>query len=220
MEFYEEADFDREQYEAYLRRIHYDDRDAVMYENMLSFLWKYIISGQLDDRSGLLEEYSHWNLQLIDKVYYKAHDLPYAELRRAYQSFVCLLHGDWKEGLRQLHSIRESAFAYDGFAPKSIMVASGKVYNPCSRLFLLYNYDKYFAKHGLTEERDALREKYTFAFRFFGDAEHEKHDAFLRHQLEEHSEQLYYPVFDRVYKLPRGPKDFFIYYEEDQYILL
>ena len=32
MEFLEEKIFEREQYDTYIRRIHYDDRDAVMYE--------------------------------------------------------------------------------------------------------------------------------------------------------------------------------------------
>ena len=31
MEFLEEKIFDREQYDTYIRRIHYDDRDAVMF---------------------------------------------------------------------------------------------------------------------------------------------------------------------------------------------
>ena len=37
MEFLEEKIFDREQYDIYIRRIHYDDRDAVMYEKNASF---------------------------------------------------------------------------------------------------------------------------------------------------------------------------------------
>lgn len=44
MDFLEEKVFDREQYDTYIRRIHYDDRDAVMYEKMIHFfsliLWK------------------------------------------------------------------------------------------------------------------------------------------------------------------------------------
>lgn len=43
MEFLEEKIFDREQYDIYIRRIHYDDRDAVMYEKMLHFLFPYIV---------------------------------------------------------------------------------------------------------------------------------------------------------------------------------
>ena len=43
MEFLEEKIFDREQYDTYIRRIHYDDRDAVMYEKMLHFLFPYIV---------------------------------------------------------------------------------------------------------------------------------------------------------------------------------
>lgn len=44
MDFLEEKVFDREQYDTYIRRIHYDDRMAVMYEeSSISFsliLWK------------------------------------------------------------------------------------------------------------------------------------------------------------------------------------
>lgn len=43
MDFLEEKVFDREQYDTYIRRIHYEDRDAVMYEKMLHFLFPYIV---------------------------------------------------------------------------------------------------------------------------------------------------------------------------------
>ena len=68
MEFLEEKIFDREQYDTYIRRIHYDDRDAVMYEKMLHFLFPYIVEERgIEDKEGLMEEYIHWNGQLIEK---------------------------------------------------------------------------------------------------------------------------------------------------------
>ena len=60
MEFLEEKIFDREQYDTYIRRIHYDDRDAVMYEKMLHFLFPYIVEERgIEDKEGLMEEYIH-----------------------------------------------------------------------------------------------------------------------------------------------------------------
>ena len=71
MEFLEEKIFDREQYDTYIRRIHYDDRDAVMYEKMLHFLFPYIVEERgIEDKEGLMEEYIHWNGQLIEKCLY------------------------------------------------------------------------------------------------------------------------------------------------------
>ena len=56
MDFLREDIFDREQYETYLRRIRYDDRDTVMYENMLRFLWDYVIGKKsVEDYKGILE---------------------------------------------------------------------------------------------------------------------------------------------------------------------
>ena len=55
MEFLEEKIFDREQYDTYIRRIHYDDRDAVMYEKMLHFLFPYIVEERgIEDKEGLM----------------------------------------------------------------------------------------------------------------------------------------------------------------------
>ncbi|MFR8999634.1 MAG: hypothetical protein ACLVIY_03520 [Anaerobutyricum soehngenii] len=78
MDFLEEKVFDREQYDTYIRRIHYDDRDAVMYEKMLHFLFPYIVEERgMEDRLGLMEEYIHWNEQLIEKcLYHLPHDVP------------------------------------------------------------------------------------------------------------------------------------------------
>lgn len=84
MEFLEEKIFDREQYDTYIRRIHYDDRDAVMYEKMLHFLFPYIVEERgIEDKEGLMEEYIHWNGQLIEKcLYHLPHDIPYINICR------------------------------------------------------------------------------------------------------------------------------------------
>ena len=144
MEFLEEKIFDREQYDTYIRRIHYDDRDAVMYEKMLHFLFPYIVEERgIEDKEGLMEEYIHWNGQLIEKcLYHLPHDIPYINICRAYQSVVFLFAGNIKEGVEQLRRIGTENFQYDGKAPKSIMTQDGKVYKPVSKLFLLYNYAK------------------------------------------------------------------------------
>ena len=103
-EFLNDPGFDKKTYDQYISRIHYDNRDAANYENMLQFLWGYITRQDgPEDRNGLLEEYTHWNAQLMTKCYYHMpHDLPYANLRRAYQSVVLLLLGEWEEGLEEL----------------------------------------------------------------------------------------------------------------------
>ena len=65
--FTEEKNFDREGYDTCLRRLNYDDRDVVMYENMLAFLWEYAVRpGCLADYKGLLSEYSRWNMCFPD----------------------------------------------------------------------------------------------------------------------------------------------------------
>lgn len=218
MEFFREEIFDGEQYQTYLRRIHYDDRDAVMYENMLCFLWGYVIGRkQIADYMGILKEYSHWNLQMIDKCLYHAHDLPYANIRRAYQSVVCLLAGDVEEGMHQLDLIGAESFSYDGKAPKLLMTEHGKRYQPVSKLFLLYNYDKILRK---TDEQQAadFREKYAFAFTEFADGKHEDHDRFLKSQTAEYSDCIFYPVFEKVYKEPWKAADFYMYFEEGEAI--
>ena len=55
MDFLEEKVFDREQYDTYIRRIHYDDRDAVMYEKMIHFFFPYIVEERgIEDRVGII----------------------------------------------------------------------------------------------------------------------------------------------------------------------
>lgn len=211
--FYDENKFDREQYDTCLRRLNYDDRDVIMYENMLTFLWNYVVRpGCLEDYSGLLAEYTKWNLQMIEKCYYHAHDLPYANIRRSYQTIVCLLQGDWKAGEAQFAAMGTDTFCYDGKAPKMHMTKDGKVYQPASKLFLLYNYYKYLQKMDENKARE-WKENYAYAFTCFGDEEHRDHDAFLKSQLEEQADSIFYPVFERVYKLPWTPKDFYLYWE-------
>lgn len=216
MDFKREDIFDGEQYETYLRRIRYDDRDTVMYENMLHFLWEYVIRKRpIEDYRGILEEYSHWNLQMIEKCLYHPHDLPYANIRRAYQSVVDLLAGKIEEGLCQLSLIGEESFSYDGKAPKLLMTEHGKRYQPVSKLFLLYNYEKVLKKTDGKQAAD-FRNTYSFAFREFADGKHEEHDRFLRSQTAEYSDCIFYPVFEKVYKEPWKAPDFYMYFEEGE----
>lgn len=217
MEFFREESFDKNRYEECLRRIHYDDRDVVMYENMLQLLWSYVIKpGCLEDYMGVLEEYSHWNLQMIDRCYtHLPHDLPYINGRRAYQSVIHLLEGNLTEGVEQLHLIGKETFSHDGCAPKNHMARDGRCFPPTSRLFLIYNYAKALEK--VSEEKaEAFRREYTFAFTRFADGKHEEHDAFLQNQMEVHREEIFYPVYERIYKLPWGPQEFFLYFDEEK----
>ena len=90
---------------------------------------------------------------------------------------------------------------------------------PVSKLFLLYNYHKVLAR--IDKERaKAFREKYSFAFTVFGDEEHAEHDRFLHEQLTVHADCIFYPVFERIYKMPWTPPDFYMYFEEDKSIPL
>ena len=154
--FTEEKNFDREGYDTCLRRLNYDDRDVVMYENMLAFLWEYAVRpGCLADYRGLLSEYSRWNMQMIRKCYYHLpHDLPYANIRRAYESVIHLLDGKIEEGLLQLEAIGTENFHYDGRAPKLLMTKNGKRFVPVSKLYLLYNYYKVLKR---LDEEQAVR---------------------------------------------------------------
>ena len=217
MEFLNEKSFPREEYDKWLRRLHYDDRDTVMYENMLSFLWEHIICPEgVSDREGLLEEYSHWNLQMIDKCFTNLpHNLPYINIRRAYQSIIHLLDGDVEAGLWQLEKIGKEAFMQDGKPTKLHMTKQGKVYHPRSRLFLISNYDK------LLREKDPdlagkVREDYPFPFKTFGDEAHKDHDQFLENQLTRHQGEIFYPEYERVYQLPGGMREFFLYFDEEK----
>ncbi len=219
--FQEEPEFDTEQYETYLRRIRYDDRDAVMYENMLRFLWTYVIRpGCLNDYDGVLQEYTRWNLQRIERCFYhRPHDLPYANLCRAYQTVVYLLGGRTEDGLNQFALMGPEPFCYDGKAPKVHLDKNGTCYRPVSKLFLLYNYYKVLLCRD-EERAEALREQYPFAFTCFDDGGHEEHDAFLKDQLKTCHDRIFYPVYDRIYKIPWAPTDFYLYFDEEKYIPL
>lgn len=215
MEFLEEKVFDRQQYDTYIRRIHYDDRDAVMYEKMLHFLFSYIVEEcGIEDREGLMEEYIHWNEQLIQKcLHHLPHDIPYVNICRAYQSVVLLLAGKLEEGVEQLRQIGTENFQYDGKAPKTIMTQSGQVYKPMSKLFLLYNYAKIFEQKGMQKELESFQKEFPHAFTVYGDEKHAEHDLFYKEQVEQYKNVLFYPVYQRVYKVRRGPQDFFVYYD-------
>ena len=219
--FATEKGFDLEEYKKCLGRIQYDDRDVIMYEKMLDFLWQYVVSpGCLNDYRGLLMEYARWNQQMIEKCYcHLPHDLPYANIRRAYQSVVYLLAGRLEEGQRVLAEIGTDHFQYDGKAPKLLMIKNGKRYVPVSKLFLLYNYYKVFKQ--MDEQRaKQWKEQYAYAFTRFGDEEHADHDRFLDEQLQVYSDCIFYPVFERVYKIPWNPADFYMYFEEEKSIPL
>lgn len=220
MSFLEENNFCREKYDTCLKRIHYDDRDTVMYENMLRFLFSYIVDpGSIEDREGIMKEYTFWNEQLIDKcLYHLPHDLPYRNICRAYQSVVCLLAGKLEEGISQLQKMGNDAFSYDGKAPKIIMIQDGKRYEPMSKLFLLYNYAKAFRYLGMEQEEKELCSTFPHAFTLYGDEEHEEHDQFFHQQMEEYKDVIFYPVYQRVYKMRGGPADFYVYYDKDKFI--
>lgn len=219
--FATEKGFDLEEYKKCFGRIQYDDRDVIMYEKMLDFLWQYVVSpGCLNDYRGLLMEYARWNQQMIEKCYcHLPHDLPYANIRRAYQSVVYLPAGRLEEGQRVLAEIGTDHFQYDGKAPKLLMIKNGKRYVPVSKLFLLYNYYKVLKQ--MDEQRgEQWKEQYAYAFTRFGDEEHADHDQFLDEQLQVYSDCIFYPVFERVYKIPWNPADFYMYFEEEKSIPL
>ena len=213
-----EESFRRDQYETCLKRLHYDERDAASYQNLLDFLWGYVTDPQsVEDREGLLEDYMHWNEQMIDHCYiHLPHDLPYIHVRRAYQAVCALMAGDPEEGQRQLDLIGEDLFAGDGLAPKKIMLADGTVYGPMSRLFLIYNFAKYYHAKGLPAEEAAVRSRYSHAFTIYDDEDHQAHDDFYREQMEDLSDQICYPVFDRVYRVKKNDWEFFVYYDKNR----
>lgn len=218
--FFDEEKFNKEQYATCLRRLDYDDRDVIMYEDMLEFLWQYVIRpGCLRDYKGVLREYTRWNMQMIEKCYYHHHDIPYANIRRSYQTIVHLLEGNLSEGMLQFEKMGKESFQDDGKAPRLHMTKDGKVYQPASKLFLLYNYYKVWRKTD-GKRAEEWKKTYRYAFTYFGDEEHKDHDAFLKSQMEEQADSIFYPVFERVYKLPWMPKDFYLYWEPGKCILI
>lgn len=212
---------DLEAYETHIRRLKYDDRDCIMYENMLHFLWDFVIGKkQYDPMEEIYEEYSRWNHQMITKVLYQDHALPYANIQRCYQSIIELLRHDPKTGRASIDEIGRESFSYDGLAPKIRMDASGRIFRPMSKLFVLYNYAKYYKKHHLEAELESLKEDYSFAFTCFEDGKHDAHDHYLEEQMEALSDKIIYPIEEKVYKIPWGPKDFYLYFDENSYIAL
>lgn len=208
-------------YETNIRRLRYDDRDAIMYQNMLDHLWSYVVGKKrIEDQSLIYEEYTRWNLQMIDKVLYHPHDLPYANIRRCYQSILELIRQDPQAGLAQLTLIGKESFSYDGKPAKLRMDARGNVFRPMSKLFVIYNFAKYYQAHGMQEELQAVKEEYSYAFTSFQDGEHNSHDQYLTEQMEIFHDRIIYPVEEKVYKIPWGPKDFYLYYDENSYVLL
>ena len=212
---------EKERYEVLLRRIGHNDRDYIMYQDMLEFLWPYIIGGEWPSgQNHFCEEYTHWNMQMIRKVLYHDHDIPYANIRRCYQTVVELIRHDPEAGRKQLEAIGTESFSYDGIAPKERMDARGRVYRPMSKLFLIYNFAKYYRKHGMEGELNQLKDTYSYAFKRFDDEEHKSHDQFLTEQMEDLSDRLIYPIDEKVYKIPWGPRDFFLFYDENSFIPL
>ena len=219
--FTTEKEFDLEQYKRCLGRMEYDDRDVIMYEKMLEFLWEYVIRpGCLADYRGVVAEYCRWNQQMIEKCYYHLpHDLPYANIRRAYQSVALLLAGRVSGGMQVLLDIGTERFQYDGKAPKLLMTKHGRRFVPMSKLFLIYNYYKALLRIN-EQQAQEFKKMYPYAFTEFKDEEHAEHDRFLHEQLHTYADQIFYPVYERIYKLPWSPADFYMYFEEEKSIPL
>ncbi|MDO4977425.1 MAG: hypothetical protein Q4E53_09215 [Eubacteriales bacterium] len=212
---------DLEQYETHIRRLRYDDRDCIMYENMLHFLWDFVIGKKdYEPMEEIYEEYSFWNHQMIKKVLYQDHAHPYANIQRCYQSIIELLRQKPQAGRECIDAIGKESFSYDGLAPKIRMDASGRIFRPMSKLFVLYNYAKYYEKHGMKNELEALKNDYPFAFTQFDDEEHRAHDLYYKEQMEVLQDKIVYPIEEKVYKIPWGPKDFYLYFDENSYIAL
>ena len=57
-----------------------------------------------------------------------------------------------EEGEEMLSLIGDERFSHDGLSPKLVLRQDGTRYEPMSRLFLIYNYAKYYAYHGMASE--------------------------------------------------------------------
>ena len=217
-EFTEEKSFDRDAYMALISRIRYDKGDAASYENMLNFLWNYVTDpDSLEDREGILEEYLHWSRQLCDRCYiHMPHDLPYVQIRKCYECTVLLFLGRTAEGEEVIREIGEESFQQDGPAPKAIMLQNGKIHRPMSRLFIIYNYAKYYSHFGMADALSSLKDRFAYAFTEFADGSHDSHDAFLKSQMEEDPPMISYPVYDRVYNMEGAGRGFYIYYDPEK----
>lgn len=212
---------EQQEYETHIRRLNYDDRDCIMYENMLHFLWPYVIHKKdYPDMDALYEEYTFWNKGIIEKVLYHSHSVPEANIQRCYQSILELIRHRPDEAFAQIAMIGKDSFSYDGMAPKTCMDARGHVLRPMSKLFILYNLAKYYIKHDRMTELEHLKKEYAYAFTKFEDEEHKLHDRYLEEQMDLLHDKIVYPVEEKVYKIPWKPKDFYLYYDSDSFIAL
>ena len=213
---------DSERYRTLVRRIRYDDGDAANYENMLRFLTLYLgQAGEREDYDEIVEEYLHWNGQLMDHCYnHMPHDRPYADLCLARQAVVELLGGDPWQGLDSLSLLDKVYFDSDGLAPKLHRTQDGTVYRPGSRLFLVYNFAKAFRFLADGEGEDRVRKLSPYAFKQFGDELHEAHDKELDQMMNLWSDRIFYPVFDRVYRTGRRGRECFLYYDPANWVSL
>ncbi len=217
-----ESVFATEQYRTLVRRIRYDDGDAANYENMLRFLTVYLDKpGSGEDYQEILEEYIHWNGQLMDRCFYHMpHDRPYADLCLARQSVVELLAGDPGQALDTLTRLDQTYFSSDGLAPRIHRTQDGTIYRPCSRLFLVYNLAKAFSYLADVQGEDRVRDLCPYAFETFGDGDHDFHDQEYDRMMKDWSDRVFYPVFDRIYRLPALGSQCFLYYDPDSYVSL
>ena len=217
-----ESVFDSKQYRTLVKRIGYDKGDAANYENMLRFLTAYLEkAGESDDYEEILEELIHWNGQLMDRcVCHMPHDRPYADLCLFRQSVAELLGGDPRQGLKTLARLDKRYFATDGRAPRLHMTQDGTVWQPCSRLFPVYNLAKAFRAAQDGEGEDLLRQLSPYAFQVFGDGEHELHDKEYERMMNLWSDRIFYPVFDRIYRVLAVGSECFLYYDPARYVPL
>ncbi len=214
-------DREKDAYATNLRRLSYDDGDYVMYKNMLDFLWPFVIGEkEAEDKEPFCREFTRWNMGLVEKTLYHEHDIPYAQIRRCYQTIADLAAGDPAAGRKQLEIIGTDNFSTDGLAPKLRMDNRGRVFRPMSKLFIIYNFAKYYLKHDMAVELEELKMAYPYAFTVFDDEEHKSHDQFYKEQMEDSSDRIYYPISERVYKIPWGPKTFYLFTDEKSFILL
>ena len=214
--------YEEERYRTLVRRIRYDDGDAANYENMLRFLTLYLNqAGEREDYEEILEEYLHWNGQLMDRCYYHMpHDRPYADLCLARQALVELLGGSPRQGLSSLSRLDPAYFATDGLAPKVHRTQDGTVYRPVSRLFLVYNFAKAFRYLGDAKGEDLVRQLSPHAFKEYEDGAHEAHDRELDQMMNLWSDRIFYPVFDRIYHVPGRGRECFLYYDPASWVSL
>ncbi|MEE1227515.1 MAG: hypothetical protein U0K57_00950 [Lachnospiraceae bacterium] len=210
MKFYEESNFDRARYEDLLNRIEHDDRDATNYEEMLKFLFPYLLRNeQFEDRENLFAQYKHFNQDQCDKCYiHIPHDIPYLGIAYARQSIADLLSGDLGHGLMQLKKIGNKALGDEDHEGKKVM-HNGETFYPTNRHFLVYNYVKVLKRLGETKALDWMHEYFHEALTRTGD---EEHDTLMTHQVVVRKHVVYYPTFYQVCQMEGRKNDFYLYY--------